>query len=106
MMPRAGCAAAYLVMSYLMTASGELVEEGATVCFDFTLALEMAEADSASVAGACVFALDARGEIVNHGALAAFGLFEPGARAAFGATTRPSGASSSGARPPDAFRLS
>ncbi len=77
MMPRAGAATAYLITPYMMTPSGELIEEAGTVCFDLALALEMAEADSTLVAGVCVFALDASGQPVDPKPVAAFGLHAP-----------------------------
>lgn len=101
MMPWAGCTAAYLVMTYVMTTSGEVVEEGSTVCFDLALALEMAEMDCACVAGACVFALNERGQIANQGCVATFGLFEPAGRTASGPAMR-----AEKAVQPNTFRLS
>lgn len=76
MMPWAGCAAAYLVTTYVMSASGALRVEGNTVCFDLALALEMAEADAMVVAGALVFALDRHGAVADPAPIASYGLFE------------------------------
>lgn len=55
-------APAYLVTAYELTPSGELVEDGGTVCFDLEMALEMAEADLAAGVGVSVYALDAQGQ--------------------------------------------
>lgn len=77
MMPRAGVATAYLITPYMMTASGELIEEAGTVCFDLALALEMAKSDCTLVAGVCVFALDAFGTPTDPKPIATFGLHAP-----------------------------
>lgn len=80
MMPCAGYAEAYLVLTYVVTSSGEIAVDGSTVCFDLGLALEMAEADGAAVAGASVFALDERSEIAGTQPIAAFGVCAPARR--------------------------
>lgn len=78
MMPRAGSAAAYLVTTYAMTASGELIEVGNTICRDLTLALEMAESDCAVTAGVTIFALDAEGAVIRSKPIASLGIFQGG----------------------------
>lgn len=100
MMPRAGCAAAYLVTTYVMTASGELIEEGNTVCRELALALEMAESDCTTVAAASVFGLDASGVVIRSKPIASFGIFQGGrATQPKGASCDTAGARDSGLRP-------
>ncbi len=68
-MSTANPASAYLITVYILTASGEVVEDGGTICFDYELALEMAEADLAAGVGlgVSVYALDEQGQPVGDG---------------------------------------
>ncbi|MEP9347759.1 hypothetical protein [Xanthobacter sp. KR7-225] len=73
-MPRAGCAAAYLITTFVMSPRGEVRLEGETVCFDLCCALDMARSDCEWAAGACVYALDLASERGNPRLVAGFGL--------------------------------
>ena len=76
-MPRAACAAAYLIKTFAMTQQGEVQLDGETVCFDLACALEMAESDCEWAVGACIYAFDHTREIFCPRLIAAFGILAP-----------------------------
>ncbi|OYX14591.1 MAG: hypothetical protein B7Z15_03405 [Rhizobiales bacterium 32-66-8] len=72
---------AYLVKAYFITASGTLLSEPDTICFDLDLALEIAEADRGYAAGLAVYALDAQGDLMADLPLISHGDLFPACRA-------------------------
>ena len=83
-MPRGFCAMtmaciayAYLVRSCRMTASGDVVSEPDTICFDCDLALQMARDERRHAAGTAVYALGYDGDLIADSPLASHGLSIP-----------------------------
>lgn len=76
-MKRSHDAYAYLVRSWRITSSGDIVSEPDTVCFDADLALEMAREESPHAAGTVVYALGFNGDVIDDRPIIRRGLTVP-----------------------------
>ncbi|MFG1479402.1 hypothetical protein V5F53_12165 [Xanthobacter sp. V4C-4] len=76
-MPSRGKVTCYLVIPFALAADGMWVKEAETVCFDYDLAIEIAEADSQFTAGVGVYPLDQDGVRLTALPVAWYGAIEP-----------------------------